>query len=191
MHGFNQGESLLSELITSHDIVCVQEHWLFTDDLCKFNAIAPNFISYGISSMDNNLMSDFLKGRPFGGLTILVHDKFCKIAYLLHKCENYIVIKFGNIIICNVYLPCNDPDFYKCILQDISSYLLKYRSNSIFMICGVFNSNFTNSCKLWPSLQQFIKFNNLCITDSKLSHVCPPYTYQHMSLGQKSFLTTS
>jgi len=66
MHGFNQGECLLLELLDKYDIICVQEHWLFTSELCRLSDMTTSFLIHSISAMDDNVMSDFIRGRPFG-----------------------------------------------------------------------------------------------------------------------------
>ena len=43
MHGFNTGNAFLKELCINNDIIFVQEHWLLSQHLVKFNNINDDF----------------------------------------------------------------------------------------------------------------------------------------------------
>ncbi len=64
--GWNNGKSVVSDLLDSHDICVIQEHWLFADHLNELN-FNPDFLSVGVSGMDSSVL---LYGRPFGGCAI-------------------------------------------------------------------------------------------------------------------------
>ena len=49
----------------------VQEHWLQPSQLHLLNNINDNFVSYRKSSMERNVCSGLLKGRPFGVVGVL------------------------------------------------------------------------------------------------------------------------
>jgi len=70
MHGFGQGELLLSSMCNNlkYDIIFVQEHWLSSDQLYKLCTICPNFIFVGISAMDTTLSNSTLY------IFFLLHD---------------------------------------------------------------------------------------------------------------------
>ena len=73
MHGFNQGQSAIAELIDreSPDIFMLQEHWLTPANLCKYDMFSDYF-SFGCSAMAKQVESGLLVGRPFGGVIIMV-----------------------------------------------------------------------------------------------------------------------
>jgi len=50
--GWNNGKSTVSDLLESHDICLIQEHWLFHDHLQELN-FNPDFLSVGVSGMDS------------------------------------------------------------------------------------------------------------------------------------------
>jgi len=56
-------------LCDSHDIVCIQEHWLLPHELDMFNNTHKDFFGIGSSAVD--ISSDVLVGRPYGGTAIL------------------------------------------------------------------------------------------------------------------------
>jgi len=65
--GWNNGKSTVSDLLESHDISLIQEHWLFHDHLQELN-FNPDFLSVGVSGMDSFALHHC---RPFGGCAIL------------------------------------------------------------------------------------------------------------------------
>ena len=48
----NRNIGSIQLLCNSSDIVFLQEHWLFPSDLPNLNLIHPEFMAYGISSMN-------------------------------------------------------------------------------------------------------------------------------------------
>jgi len=72
MHGFKQGEQFLSELCDNADVVFVQEHWLQPHDCAKLNSLCDTHISFSASSMTDIVQSSILRGRPFGGIGMLI-----------------------------------------------------------------------------------------------------------------------
>jgi len=64
-HGFNQGIPLLCQLSVESEIFLMQEHWLSSD------MFLPEFLCFNHSSMDKVCSADVLRGRPFGGISIL------------------------------------------------------------------------------------------------------------------------
>ena len=61
------GQVVVDDLLLSNDICLIQEHWLLQNQL-NLLSIDPNFLSVGVSGMDN---SKLLIGRPYGGCAIL------------------------------------------------------------------------------------------------------------------------
>ena len=108
MHGFNQGVPALRELILCQksDIFLLQEHWLLQSNLCKFSQIFPDFCCYGSSAMNECIEGGLLRGRPFGGVAILVANDMQEHSRLLLATDRYCIIRLFDCIIVNVYLPC-------------------------------------------------------------------------------------
>lgn len=74
MHGINQGGSLVEHWCeqSAYDFILLQEHWLGPASINKLDALAHGYACFSVSSMEEVCMSGLLKGRPFGGLAILV-----------------------------------------------------------------------------------------------------------------------
>ena len=51
LHGFNQGKVLLPSLCKCSDIILIQEHWLYPDELYKLDRTDDNFVSIATSAM--------------------------------------------------------------------------------------------------------------------------------------------
>jgi len=77
MHGYNQGLTALKSLIDSKhpDIFILQEHWLTPSNLYKFSHDIADYTAFGCSAMDNVVSTGPLRGRPFGGLMLLLNKK--------------------------------------------------------------------------------------------------------------------
>ena len=114
MHRFNNSESYLHNLCSSNDMIFVQEHWLLSSQLHKFDNIHSDFGFYGCSSLDKVCSQGLLCGRPYGGVGVLYrknlssnitvvgqHDEGRAIAISL-VLENQVLLLFG------VYMPCDD-----------------------------------------------------------------------------------
>ena len=62
LHGFNNSKLYLQDLCKNNDIVCIQEHWLTSSQLLKFNDVHEDFSFNGCSAMDKCMC----KGSPAG-----------------------------------------------------------------------------------------------------------------------------
>ena len=65
----------IHKLCESSDIIFLQEHWLFPEDLPSLNNIHDDFVSFAISSVDPS--SGLISGRPFGGVAVLLDFVVC------------------------------------------------------------------------------------------------------------------
>jgi len=110
LHGLNQGESLLCKLCNlanyNIDCICVQEHWLTSANLQKMSDLSKNYTFFGSSAMDSAVEKSVLRGRPYGGVGILLKNELCQ--YVVHHVlnERFAVICFENLLIISVYLLC-------------------------------------------------------------------------------------
>jgi exonuclease III len=113
MHGFNNGNSFLKVLCNDNDILFVQEHWLLSQHLAKLNNINNDFIVYGVSAMDAASSRGILRGRPFGGVGVLIHKSLSKFVSFcgVHQDNRAIAIRYTHgdlhIIFVGVYFPCD------------------------------------------------------------------------------------
>ena len=83
MHGFNNGNVLAKQLCSNASVVCLQEQWLNGDQLVQSSNISSDFDVYAhsaISSRPN--VATLFRGRPYGGLAILVKRCLFRVDYL-------------------------------------------------------------------------------------------------------------
>ena len=68
-HGFNFTKTLyINNILTSCDVLFIQEHWLSSSQLSHIDHINSYFLCHAVSGFDN---SEVLSGRPYGGCAIL------------------------------------------------------------------------------------------------------------------------
>src|SRR6218665_2851015 len=101
LYGLNQGLSMLAELCQTCNMIFVQEHWLLPSDLERLAAVDCRFTSISSSAMENTIGRGVLRGRPFGGVAILIMD----CLNILAKLDRIIAIKVANCVFINVYFP--------------------------------------------------------------------------------------
>jgi len=102
--GWNNGKSTVSDLLESHDICLIQEHWLFHDHLHELN-FNPDFL---LSGMDSFALHH---GRPFGGCAILFRKSLIgSVIMLSTNAKRFCALRLSDqsgqiILLVCVYLP--------------------------------------------------------------------------------------
>ena len=100
---------MLDELCNkTTNVIAVQEHWLRSDVLDKFNIINTDFNYHAVSAMDNAVSCGILKGRPFGGVGFLWHKCFDRNIQVLSNdpAGRCLVIKLNINLRSICYLIC-------------------------------------------------------------------------------------
>src|ERR1700690_657294 len=108
LHGFNQGLSFLNYLSQRPippQFILIQESGLTPANLFKINNFSPVYSSFGISAMGSAVSKGILRGRPYGGVHILVKSDLCKFVRHVYCSERFVVLVYKNIVIVSVYLP--------------------------------------------------------------------------------------
>ena len=72
----------INKLCNESQIVLLQEHWLYPDELSLISQLNPNFSGFGLSSMclDDKLIT----GRPYGELEFYGKSRFHKTLKLFN-----------------------------------------------------------------------------------------------------------
>ena len=139
MHGFNQGSTLLKELCTCADVIFTQEHWLFPFNLQLMHNISDDFVCYSSSAMGELVDKGAVLGRPYGGVAVLVRAELAAKCRLICKAERFIILKFGDTLLVNVYMPCKSVrdyvDVYCDVLASISETVASCQYD--FIVLGV------------------------------------------------------
>lgn len=92
----------------------------------KLSCFSNNYFLFASSPLDGVINSSILRGRPFGGLCILVNKKTfpsCSNISCLFSSDNFIAVSVDNLLLVNVYLPssrsCDDKEKLLFILGSI------------------------------------------------------------------------
>ena len=101
MHGYNQGLSLLHDIISSHtpDLLLLQEHWLTPHNNVKFNNDFPDFHVFGSSAMEACVELGPLVGRPYGGTAILVKKDLLPACECIDVSDRLVVNRIGDLCV--------------------------------------------------------------------------------------------
>ena len=136
----------INDLCKCHDIVLLQETWVFRNQLPMLSSISNEFVGYGLSSMKDE--QQIHTGRPFGGIAVLWRKSLNKyISIVTYDCDRIVGLKFelnsfGVLFVC-VYLPydCSDNfDDYMFLLAKISQIIDEFQTPYVY-VCGDFNAN--------------------------------------------------
>jgi len=146
LHGLNQGrpgKAGITDLISSPDVIMIQEHWLTTDNLYKLDDLSDNYFVFGSSAMNERVLSGPLVGRPFGGTAIIIKKNLASVTENIISSDRYTVVKISNWLLFSVYMPCVGTDYreylYVEILSEFDS-LLAAHPNCSCLVGGDFNT---------------------------------------------------
>jgi len=193
MHGINQVGSLVEHWCNekSFDVVLLQELWLSPASLSELNKIAGSFSCFSVSSMEDVCNSGLLKGRPFGGLAVLVKQELSKKCKLVYQSERALAVKCADTIIVNVYFPCLSTKDSRDIVVELLGNLedICFQSDyTKMLIGGDFNCDLDVTSWLSTAIHEFVSNNNLRICSCSFEKSTMDYTYCNEVLGQYSHI---
>jgi len=159
LHGFNWGKSLLTDLCEHHDVIFCQEHWLSPEYLYKIDAVSTDFACFSKSSMETAITGGVLLGRPFGGISVLIRNKYASDAKLIALEKRFIVLSIKNLLLLNVYWPnCGSTEEYKSYFLDILcavGEIIDQQQNAQVALGGYFNFVFCETNWSYRMLREF------------------------------------
>ena len=174
------------------DIIMIQEHWLYPDELSYLSMLSNDFSSFGLSPMP--VGETLLSGRPYGGVGIMWHKKLSNCAKIVQFDDNRILgleIKTNNqtfLFVC-IYLPCDcdaNYDDYCFYLNKIHCIIDSASTPHVFIL-GDFNANINSDSLFGKELIEFCDINRLCFTDKNM--LLPnTYTFFSQAHGSTSWL---
>ena len=148
--GFSDNRvEIIKELLAYNNIVFIQEHWQFEEQLHKLN-IDNRHMAIAVSGMDSS--SHIQLGRPYGGVAIIWDKNINKyIQSIDTESKRVAAVLFTNatdkLLFITVYMPCDTgvcdvnraaEDFYD-VLTEISRIVHVYDEYEV-VIGGDFNS---------------------------------------------------
>jgi exonuclease III len=197
MHGYNQGISMLQSLCDHKDLnidcILIQEHWLTPNNLGKIKSF-NNYSFYGISAMEKAVSISVLKGRPYGGVGILIKNTFCKNVDFHKAGERFSIIAFNKVLLVSVYLPSVLSDSDVNIVMDIISEIeavIDMLPGYEIIFGGDFNMNLLNEKSTAALLINnfFVQYGlKICCNIMSANSNIIDYTYCHQTLGYSSYI---
>jgi exonuclease III len=147
MHGFNQGCTALHDLCESYiyDVIFIQEHWLSPAVLNKILNFNARYVGFGISAMESAVTVGPLRGRPFGGTTILVKEELSKTCSDILTFDRVVTVRINDVLFINSYLPCDNSssdaiNILNEVLANISN-TIEESSAEFYIFGGDLNAN--------------------------------------------------
>ena len=102
-------------MTTDYDIILVQEHWLFPDELAYMSNLSCNFTSFSVTPM--TIEDKLHRGRPYGGVGIMWNKSLSHCVEIVKYDDDRILglqLKTNGcmfLFLC-VYLPYDCDKFY-------------------------------------------------------------------------------
>ena len=101
-----------------------------------------------------------MRGRPFGGIGVLVNRRLARKVICLATAERHLIFLVFNIIVINVYLPvCKEQDVYINCMADIFlgiNYILDQYPNYSVIIADDFNCDIIGNSIGCELVRQFM-----------------------------------
>ena len=189
VYGHNAAKlDYVKNLCIAHNIVCVQEHLLTTDNFGLIQSIPDKSVHIHEAKRSS------ARGRPSGGLAIFVDDSIdCR---KLESCDFYLAVEFPGpsaFTLVNVYLPTNmNTDLSEKRYAEACGRLgrlLRKLGNSRILVCGDFQCDpllkgklqdvlmtcIPSECTLYTKDQNFTFIHNSGST-SNIDHVFSNFT---------------
>ena len=190
MHGFFQGRPTVDDLITNDppDVILLQEHWLTPSNLNKFDDYFPGYFSFGCSAMTKSVEMGVLRGRPYGVIMIMINNKLRKLTTNVTSSERFGVIRIGDCLIANVYLPCCGTENRLLIIEDVLTDCLSWCERfpgCNCIIAGDFNADLRQSGPVSDLINSFLSRHGLYRLDMLLNKT-DYVTYDNLALKQSS-----
>ena len=152
----------ISKILSKCDFLLLQEHWLYEENFDCFDSIG-NVCYHGKSAMNSDILQC---GRPYGGVAFVWRND---IAYKVEPidtvsvrlcCIRLLVGDGCEILIFNVYMPCDDGGNYGNVneYQDVLSEISVISQNndaSNIIIAGDFNTSFNRNSPQSNELRRF------------------------------------
>ena len=193
MHGFNQGCAAMDALISTDnpDVFLCQEHWLSPANLYRFDDHFSNYFSFGCSAMNDLVGSGILRGRPFGGVLVLIKKDLRSSTKTVHCDDRYAIVKISNVLFASVYLPCVGTPGRLAICQAVFHELWSWRElypDCDCCIAGDFNVNLDGNDEVAQFISSFCSDNCLTRCDSLFPNSSYVATYSNFALNHQSYI---
>ena len=159
----NRNFNYLQSLFSDHDIMLLQETWLFEFESNIISNVLPNCIFTFTSAMDSGDINR--KGRPYGGCAIICRNNFSLTPIKTNTprlCAASVVINKIQYLLLSVYMPVDDGstnsiNIFLEILEEVSSLMLSHGDHKL-IVGGDFNTDFSRNSVNTNILANYIDF---------------------------------
>lgn len=193
LHGFNQGSSLLNNTCNEVDCILIQEHWLTPANLGKIANFSKNFFFYGKSAMEVAVANSVLKGRPYGGVGILLKNNLLQYISNTYISTRIVAIALADFVIVSVYLPANGSANYTALISDtldeIDSVLCDWHHRTL-ILGGDLNTDLRENNVGSILIKKFMTKHNCTIGNFSVPHRDNDldFTYCHVTQKHYSYI---
>ena len=168
----------------NHDVMLLQEHWLYESHLSKLKLLGGGVNSTAKSGMDESI---YRQGRPYGGCAIVWKPSIAfKIVPLMCVSSRLCAIQMNvedncAILVINVYMPCDtqreDDSYYKFVevMNEIEQLIHRYNPSHV-ILGGDLNTDLSRNSPQTQVLRQHIETFNLTVCID-LQKADVPYTF--------------
>ncbi len=154
LHGINQGLPALLQICTdiSPCVFFVQEHWLSSENCDLLMNCSDNYMCYFSSPMDRVISTGILRGRPYGGVAIMIRNDLSVHSSIVAKGDRFIVVRLGLLLLVNIYASSANSQDNKYaadadLLSEIDLVLSDFDCTAHRLIIGGdFNVDLTDMC---------------------------------------------
>ena len=159
----------IRKLFDKVDFLLIQEHWLYDFEFDMFSKVLPNCMYKAKSGMENTTIN---LGRPFSGVAIIWKNYISiKMEEIITVSDRLCAVRLQrdnvDIILINVYMPCNNAVYdekFTDIIFEILTISNMYDCSDI-IIGGDFNCNLSLNNTRAVIFNEFINVSELnCIT---------------------------
>ena len=143
----------LLDLLKDHDVICVQEHWLYEFESTLLNQVSKSHSCYAKCVDSNDPVDPTRRSRGHGGVAIFWPTTWdSKVTKQPDGDWRFAVItikgKVQNLCIICAYMPCRGKGHssaeYAYYLDMLWSIVNKYCEKYVVVVCGDLNANPVN-----------------------------------------------
>ena len=177
----------ISKTCDVSDIVFLQEHWLFPEELPLLNNVHRDFTGFGSSSIDPS--AGVVMGRPFGGVGVLWKNALAPYVKATSFDDRIVGLECcfngTKFLFLGIYLPYDTKqnlDQYVYYLAKLKSIVDDFESPFV-CILGDFNADVFKQTEFGRELTSFCRDVNLKIADVLL---LPQTSITHVNDGSNT-----
>ena len=189
--GLNSAKIEIARLCDSHSIICLQELWLFPNDLSLLGDIHPDFNGTGVSAMDPS--KQLYTGRPYGGVGIMWNKSLDNVISSVDTGVTWmscIRVEYSDVLfyVISVYLPYEKNDHYDEYMECIGKMesFMNECNSSVLYVLGDFNTDVMKNTVYSSHLICFIERTKCIMSDHFFLE--DAYTYVSDAWGTTSWL---